>query len=136
NSWSLIVQPAGSPTTRPAPAASGLVGLHPHSTTFRDDVSLSATPMVAGKNRTAPEASAALAAPVAASGSGNANLAALAIQTGLGSHDQLVTQPGINLLIQEIGMLQPGTLAHTFLMLQRQAALGPLGELLHPNWLD
>jgi subtilisin-like proprotein convertase family protein len=153
NSWSLIVQPAGSPTAPLAPAASSLtvsgfpssttagqagsfVGLDPRSTAFLDDVSLSATPMVAGKNRTAPEASAALAAPVAASGSGNANLAALAIQTGLGSHDQ-PSALGTNLPHYEVGHLsQPGALAQTFLALQRRAALGSWGDVFTPDWLD
>jgi hypothetical protein len=109
------------------------VGLDPGSTAFLDDVGLSATPMVAGRNRTAPEASAAL---TASSGSGNANLAVLAIQTGLGSHDQPSAQ-GTNLPHSEVGLSSRlGTLAQTFLALQRRATIGPLGDVFTPDWLD
>jgi hypothetical protein len=126
---------SGFPSSTTAGQAGSFVGLNPRSTAFLGDVSLSATPMVAGKNRMAPEASAALAAPAAASGSENANLAALAIQTGLGSHDQPSVQ-GTN-WHSEVGLLsQLGTLAQSFLALQRQAALGSWGDVFTPDWLD
>jgi hypothetical protein len=147
----------GSPALRPAPAASSLtvsgfpssttagqagsfVGLHPRSTAFLGDVSLSATPFATKGVGTGPQASVALAAPALPSGTVGldpAVLTTLSSMAGLSAHDQLVMQTEMNLLIQEIGTLsQPGTLIHNFLALQRQAALGLLGELLEPNRFD
>ncbi|HEY7155460.1 MAG TPA: immunoglobulin domain-containing protein [Gemmataceae bacterium] len=117
------------------------VGLDPRSTALLDEVSLSASPMVAQRNQAGARESVALATGASSNGTAGANAAGLPglsfQQIGLSLHDPLFTQGGANLLQHEIDvLLQPGTLTHTILALQQQAALGPLGALLKPDWLD